>query len=91
MRKDEETVDIEPPQVYFDSPSYKGNQLWRKVCFILVTNQPTNDPQNADEIDKKLKSQEESLRKISEGSSIGEEEDSYLASFNFICWICFDM
>ena len=50
--------------------------------------QPTNHPQNADEIDKKLKSQEESLRKISEGSSIGEEEDKpYLASFkpNFIC------
>ena len=42
--------------------------------------QPTNHRQNADEIDKKLKSQEESLRKISEGSSIGEEEDSYLAS-----------
>ena len=29
--------------------------------------------QNADEIDKKLKSQEESLRKISQGSSIGED------------------
>ena len=41
MRKDEEALDIEPPQ-------------------------------NADEIDKKLKSQEESLRKISQGSSIGK-------------------
>jgi hypothetical protein len=41
MKKEEEMLDIEPPQ-------------------------------NADEIDKKLKSQEESLRKISEGSSIGK-------------------
>ena len=48
---------------------------------------PTNHPQNADEIDKKLKTQEESLRKISEGSSIGEEEDSFKP--NFIYRTCF--
>ena len=67
MRKEEETLDIEPPQVFIYLCDENVNEC---TTHTLTLNW---NSQNADEIDKKLKSQEESLRKISQGSSIGEE------------------
>jgi len=57
-----------PPFLYADEArKRRWSEPMRKEQEAVI-----EPPQNADEMDKKLKSQEEILRKISEGSSIGK-------------------
>ena len=72
-KEEEKTAPIErddfpaPPFLYTDEArKRRWSEPMRKEETVI------EPPQNAEEMDKKLKNQEESLRKISEGSSMGK-------------------